>query len=228
MTRILIIEDETALQRALADNFRFESYEVLMASDGETGYHMAKEQNPDVILLDLMLPRMSGYDVSRKLRAEGFHTPILMLTARGEEEDRIAGLDIGGDDYVTKPFSVRELSARVRALLRRSKPLHGMLKELRFDDVRVDFRSFKAHKQNHSVDLTRKEFHLLQLLASRVGEAITRDELLDQIWGEDTHVTTRTIDTHVATLRAKLERDPRQPRHLITVHGIGYRWDTET
>jgi DNA-binding response OmpR family regulator len=228
MSRILIIEDEYALQRALADSFRFESYEVLTASDGETGYRMAKEKSPDVILLDLMLPRMSGYDVSRKLRAEGFHTPILMLTARGEEEDRIAGLDMGADDYVSKPFSVRELSARVRALLRRTVPLRSMLGELLFDDVKIDFRSFEARKRNQSVDLTRKEFHLLRLLASRAGEAVTRDELLDQIWGEDTNVTTRTVDTHVANLRAKLERDPRQPKHLITVHGIGYRWDAET
>jgi DNA-binding response OmpR family regulator len=228
MSRILIIEDEYALQRALADSFRFESYEVLTSSDGETGYRMAKEKSPDVILLDLMLPRMSGYDVSRKLRAEGFHTPILMLTARGEEEDRIAGLDMGADDYVSKPFSVRELSARVRALLRRTVPLRSMLGELLFDDVKIDFRSFEARKRNQSVDLTRKEFHLLRLLASRAGEAVTRDELLDQIWGEDTNVTTRTVDTHVANLRAKLERDPRQPKHLITVHGIGYRWDAET
>jgi DNA-binding response OmpR family regulator len=225
MSCILIIEDESALQRALADNFRFESYEVLTASDGETGYRMAKEKSPDVILLDLMLPRMSGYDVSRKLRAEGFYTPILMLTARGEEEDRIIGLDLGADDYVTKPFSLRELSARVRALLRRAVPFRSMPEELHFDDVKIDFRSFGAHKQDRPVDLTRKEFHLLRLLSSRAGEAVTRNELLDQIWGEDTHVTTRTVDTHVANLRSKLEQDPRQPRHLITVHGIGYRWE---
>jgi DNA-binding response OmpR family regulator len=228
MNRVLIVEDELALQRVLADNFRFESYEVVTASDGETGYKLAKEEQPDIIILDLMLPRMSGYDVSRKLRHEGVQTPILMLTARGEEEDRIAGLDLGADDYMTKPFSIRELSARVRALLRRSSLLRKLSDQLRFDDIQINFRSYEAHKQGRPVDLTRKEFHLLRLLTSRAGEAITRDDLLNEVWGEDTHVTERTVDTHVANLRSKLEREPRTPRHLITVHGIGYRWDSET
>src|SRR6185503_1947094 len=140
MSRILIIEDELPLQRALADNFAFESYEVFTAADGQTGYRLAIEKNPDLVILDLMLPRMSGYDVCRKLRAEGIATPVLMLTARGEEADRIVGLDLGADDYVTKPFSVRELSARVRALLRRGKPLRAMPDTLRVDDLEVDFR----------------------------------------------------------------------------------------
>lgn len=226
MSRILIIEDELALQRVLADNFRFESYEVVTASDGETGYRLALEKQPDVILLDLMLPRMSGYDVSRKLRHEGVQTPILMLTARGGEDDRIAGLDLGADDYVTKPFSVRELSARVRALLRRSSPSRKLPDQLVFDEVRIDFRSYEARKKGKPVELTRKEFHLLRLLASRAGEAITRDDLLDEVWGEDTHVTDRTVDTHIANLRSKLEHDPRRPSRLITVHGVGYRWDS--
>ena len=226
---MLIIEDEAALQKALADNFRFESYEVLAAADGETGYKLAKEKNPDVILLDVMLPRMNGFEVSRRLRAEGIQTPILMLTARAGEDDRVAGLDFGADDYVSKPFSVRELSARVRALLRRAAPpasgMPAMPEELAFDDVRVDFRSYKAWRKQQPVELTRKEFHLLRLLASRAGEAVTRDELLDQIWGEETHVTTRTVDTHVANLRAKIERNPKEPQRLITVHGVGYRWE---
>jgi DNA-binding response OmpR family regulator len=223
----LIIEDEPALQRALADSFRFESYEVLTASDGESGLRLATERDPDIILLDLMLPRMSGYEVSRKLRAERIQTPILMLTARGEEEDRIAGLDLGADDYVTKPFSIRELSARVRAILRRAHPSHSLLDELDFDDIRIDFHSYQAYKRERPVDMTRKEFHLLRLLASRPGETMTRDKLLAEVWGEDTHVTERTVDTHVANLRAKLEQDPRRPRRLITVHGIGYRWAME-
>jgi DNA-binding response OmpR family regulator len=228
MSRILIIEDEAALQKALADNFRFESYEVLTAPDGETGYALVKEKNPDVILLDVMLPRMSGFELSRRLRAEGVQTPILMLTARAAEDDRIAGLDFGADDYVSKPFSLRELSARVRALLRRRVPPRSMPDELLFDDVRIDFRSYKAWQNKQALELTRKEFHLLRLLAARAGEAVTRDELLDEIWGEETHVTTRTVDTHIANLRAKIERNPKEPRRLITVHGIGYRWERET
>ena len=227
MTRMLIIEDEAALQKALADNFRFESYEVLTAPDGETGYTLAKEKNPDVILLDVMLPGVNGFEVSRRLRAEGVQTPILMLTARAEEDDRVAGLDFGADDYVSKPFSVRELSARVRALLRRAAPLRAMPEQLLFDDLRIDFRSYKAWRKEQTLELTRKEFHLLRLLASRAGDAVTRDELLDQIWGEETHVTTRTVDTHIANLRAKIERNPKEPQHIVTVHGVGYRWERE-
>ena len=224
MSRILIVEDEPGLLRALADNFRFESYEVLTAADGETGYRMAKEKTPDLLILDLMLPRMSGYDVCRKLRGEGINTLVLMLTARGEEADRVVGLDLGADDYVPKPFSVRELSARVRALLRRARPLRAMPDELHFDDVSIDFRSYQARKGDQALELTRKEFHLLRLLASRASEAVTREELLDEVWGLGNYPTTRTVDTHVANLRSKLEPDPRHPAHLVTVHGIGYRW----
>jgi DNA-binding response OmpR family regulator len=224
MSRILIVEDELPLQRALADNFIFESHEVLTADDGETGYRLAKEKDPDLLILDLMLPRMSGYDVCRKLRADGVMTPILMLTARGEEQDRVVGLDLGADDYVTKPFSIRELSARVRALLRRPKPLRTLPDELHVDGVDVDFRSYEASRKGRPLHLTRKEFHLLRLLVSRPGEAVSREELLKEIWGEDTFVTDRTVDTHINNLRTKIERNPPHPRHLITVHGIGYRW----
>ncbi|MEK7409248.1 MAG: response regulator transcription factor [Acidobacteriota bacterium] len=224
MNCILIIEDEPALLRALADNFVFESYEVVTAEDGETGYRLVKERRPDLLILDLMLPRMSGYDVCRKLRAEGVEIPILMLTARGEEADRVVGLDLGADDYVTKPFSVRELNARVRALLRRAKPLRSLPDELRFGEVTVDFRSYEARKGGRALDLTRKEFQLLRLLVSRAPEVVTRDELLDEVWGLENYPTTRTVDTHVANLRVKLEGDPRHPTHLVTVHGVGYRW----
>ena len=224
MSRILIIEDEPALLGALADNFRFESYEVLTAQDGETGLRLVKDKKPDLLILDLMLPRMSGYDVCRKLRAEGVEIPILMLTARGEEADRVVGLDLGADDYVTKPFSLRELGARVRALLRRAKSLRTLPDTLRFGDVTVDFRSYVAKKGERVLDLTRKEFQLLRLLVARAPEVITRDELLDEIWGLDCYPTTRTVDTHIANLRVKLEEDAHQPRHLVTVHGVGYRW----
>ncbi|MBI4909431.1 MAG: response regulator transcription factor [Acidobacteria bacterium] len=224
MSRILIIEDEPALQRALAANFTFDSHEVLTASDGRTGYQMAVDNQPDVVILDLMLPGMSGFEVCRKLRAEGVTTPVLMLTARGEEADRITGLDLGADDYVTKPFSVRELSARVRALLRRANPPHALPDRLRIDDIEIDFRSYEARKSGQPLDLTRKEFHLVQLLVARTGEAVSREEILNKVWGMEVYVTTRTVDTHVANLRSKMERDPRHPEHLITVHGIGYRW----
>ena len=224
MSRILIVEDEPALLRALADGFRFESYEVLTAADGETAYKLAHEKNPHLVILDLMLPRMSGYEVCRRLRAEKSAVLILMLTARGEEADRVVGLDLGADDYVTKPFSVSELSARVRALLRRAGSLQNIPGELRFDDVLIDFHSYEAIRGGQRLELTRKEFHLLRLLVSRAGEAVSREDLLEEVWGMESYPTNRTVDTHVFNLRAKLERDPKTPSHLVTVHGIGYRW----
>ncbi len=224
MTRILIIEDETALLRALADSFRFESYEVLTAQDGETGLRLVKEKSPDLLILDLMLPRMSGYEVCRRLRAEGVEIPIVMLTARGEEADRVVGLDLGADDYVTKPFSVLELGARVRALLRRAKRLHVLPDKLLFGDVDIDFRAYTAKKGEKILELTRKEFQLLRILVARAPDVVTRDELLDEIWGQDCYPTTRTVDTHIANLRVKLGDDAQEPRHLVTVHGVGYRW----
>lgn len=223
MSRILVVEDDLAILRGLTDNLKYESYEVLTATDGETGYRLIREKNPELIILDLMLPKLSGYELCRKLRAEGVSTPILILTARGEEPDRVMGLDLGADDYVTKPFSVRELLARIRAILRRMHPPQALPDEVRFDDVVVDFRRYEARKGEKSLEMTRKEFGLLRLLAARPGEVITRDELLNEVWGYENYPSTRTIDNHIASLRSKLEQDPSQPCHLITVHGVGYK-----
>lgn len=222
--RILLIEDDPALLRGLADNLRFESYDVLTASDGEQGLHSVRENRPDLVILDLMLPRLSGYEICRKLREEKVATPILMLTARGEEADRVLGLELGADDYVTKPFSIRELLARVRALLRRVQRPITLPEVLEFGDVRVDFRRFEASASGKPIRMTPKEFGLLRLLAGRQGEVVRRDELLDEVWGYERFPTTRTVDNHVAMLRAKLESDPANPRHLLTVHGVGYRF----
>lgn len=224
MSRILVVEDDPAILRGLADNLAFESHEVLTATDGDRACSLIREQRPDLIILDLMLPRMSGYEVCRKVRAEGVTTPIVMLTARGEEADRVLGLDLGADDYVTKPFSVLELMARVRALLRRAHPVHAAIDELRFDDVTIDFRRYEARKGGLAFDMTRKEFGVLRYLASSPGEVVTRDELLNEVWGYEATPTTRTVDNHIASLRAKLEATPAQPRHLVTVHGVGYKW----
>jgi DNA-binding response OmpR family regulator len=224
MSVILAIEDDPAILRGLADNLRFESYEVLTATDGESGYALIREKRPDLIILDLMLPKLSGYEICRKVRAEGIQTPILMLTARGEEADRVLGLDLGADDYMAKPFSIRELLARIRAILRRAQPAKALPDELRFDDVAVNFLSYEAHKAGAPLEMTRKEFSLLRLLASRAGEVVTRDELLNEVWGYENYPTTRTVDNHVAGLRAKIERDPGDPQHLRTVHGVGYKF----
>ena len=228
MITVLAIEDDPAILRGLSDNLRFEGYEVVTASDGETGYQLQRQHKPDLILLDLMLPRMSGLELCRKLRGEGIQTPILMLTARSEEPDRILGLDLGADDYVTKPFSVRELMARVRALLRRSQPGAeggpGLPDELRFGEAEIDFRSYEALFGGKRVEMTRKEFAVLRFLASRAGEVVTRDELLNEVWGYESYPSSRTVDNHVAGLRAKLERDASQPEHIKTVHGVGYKF----
>jgi DNA-binding response OmpR family regulator len=223
--RILVVEDDLAILRGLKDNLEFESYEVLTEGDGERGYAVLKGKKPDLVILDLMLPKMSGFELCRKARGEGITTPILMLTARGEEIDRVAGLDLGADDYVTKPFSVPELLARVRALIRRVE-LSGtgdLPAEVHFDDVSVDFKRFEARRAGRTIEMSRKEFGILRLLTARAGEVVRRDELLDEVWGYDHYPTTRTVDNHIALLRGKLEEDPANPRRLLTVYGVGYR-----
>ena len=223
MSLVLVVEDDTAILRGLQESLRLELHDVLSASDGETGYRLARGKKPDLVILDLTLPRMGGFEICRKLRSERFTAPILMLTARGEESDRVLGLDLGADDYVTKPFSVRELLARVRALLRRQEKTDTLPDEVRFDDVVVDFRRCEVTKQGAAVDLTRKEFGVLRLLAAKAGEVVSRDNLLNDVWGYENYPNTRTVDVHIALLRSKLEITPGSPRRLITVHGIGYK-----
>jgi DNA-binding response OmpR family regulator len=224
VTRILVVEDDPAILRGLAETLRRESYDVLTAADGETGYRLVREKHPDLLILDLMLPKLSGYEICRKMRSEGLRTPILILTARGDEGDRVLGLDLGADDYVSKPFSLRELLARVRALLRRAQAAGALLNELRVNDVLVDFRSYEARKEGVPLEMTRREFQVLRALASHPGEVISRSELLDQVWGLEVYPTTRTVDNHIASLRAKLERNAAEPVHILTVRGVGYKW----
>lgn len=224
MTKVLVIEDDPAILRGLVDNLQFEGYEVHAATDGEAGYRYQQTHKPDLIVLDLMLPRMSGLELCKKLRAEGLQTPIVMLTAKSEESDRVLGLDLGADDYVTKPFSIRELAARIRALLRRTQVSSKLPDELRFGGVQVDFRRYEAQRNGKRVEMTRKEFAILRLLAARAGEVVTRDQLLDEVWGYESYPVSRTVDNHVAGLRAKLESDPGQPVHIRTVHGVGYKF----
>jgi DNA-binding response OmpR family regulator len=224
MTRILVIEDDPAILRGLADNLGDEGYDVDAAADGETGYRLLSAHKPDLIVLDLMLPRISGFELCRKLRSEGVHAPILLLTARSEESDRVLGLDLGADDYVTKPFSVRELMARIRALLRRPPPSGAAGSELRFGDVEVDFRRYIVKRKGKTVEMTHKEFDILRFLSSRSGEVVTRDELLNEVWGYESFPVSRTVDNHIVTLRAKLETDPARPRFIKTVRGVGYRF----
>ena len=223
MSIVLVVEDDPAILRGLSESLRMERHDVLTAEDGEAGYCLAVEKKPDVMILDLMLPRLNGFEVCRKLRLEGFTAPILILTARGEESDRVLGLDLGADDYVMKPFSVRELLARVRALLRRTQAPDGLPDEIRFDDVVVDFLRYEALKGGRAVEMTRKEFGILRVLAAKLGQVVTREALLNEVWGYDSYPTTRTVDNHIALLRNKLEQNPAEPRHLLTFRGVGYK-----
>jgi DNA-binding response OmpR family regulator len=207
MNKVLLIEDDAAISRALADNLNHEGYEAITAASGEEGYVLRKTSNPDLIILDLMLPGMSGLELCRKLRNEGVQTPILMLTAKSEESDRVLGLDLG-----------------VRALLRRSQASANLPEELRFGDVEVDFRRYVAKRRGSVIEMTRKEFATLRFLAARAGEAVTRDELLNEVWGYDALPISRTVDNHIAGLRAKLEDDPARPVHILTVHRVGYKF----
>lgn len=224
MPRILVVEDEPSVARAIVATLQTHGHETLVASDGETGYRLLIEEKPDAMLLDLMLPKLSGYEVCQRARAAGSRIPILMVTARNEESDLVFGLNLGADDYITKPFSVRELVARVGAALRRGLEPPNEVEILRFDDTEVDFRTFTARRAGTPVKLTRKEFGVLRQLATRTGTVVRRDTLLHEVWGYTARTATRTVDNHVASLRRKLETNPGNPLHLVTVHGVGYKW----
>jgi len=226
MPRILIVDDEPEMVRGLEDNLRFEGYQTIAAGDGRRGLALALSEAPDLILLDVMMPGMSGWDLCRELRRRGLDTPVIMLTARGEEVDRVLGLELGADDYVTKPFSLRELMARIRAVLRRPGP-RQKFEAFAFGDVRVHLRARQAFKGGREVRLTRKEFDLLRYLVEHPGEVVTRDRLLDEVWGYEQYPTTRTVDTHIPRLRQKFEDDPERPSHILTAHGQGYRFVVE-
>jgi DNA-binding response OmpR family regulator len=223
MPTILIVDDEPEMVRGLEDNLRFEGYQTLAAHDGKRGLHLALTGAPDLILLDIMMPGMSGWDVCREVRHKGIGVPIIMLSARGEEVDRVLGLELGADDYVTKPFGLHELLARIRAVLRRPGP-RQKFEAFAFGEARVLLRGRQAFKAGREIRLTRKEFDLLRYLVEHRGEVITRDRLLDEVWGYDQFPTTRTVDTHILRLRQKFEDDPERPRFILTAHGQGYRF----
>jgi DNA-binding response OmpR family regulator len=221
--RILIVEDDPAMSVALRDGFEFEKYAVEMAADGEEGLRMANRGAHDLMILDVMLPKKSGLDVCKELRRNGSATPIIMLTARGQEIDKIVGLKLGADDYVTKPFSFMELLARVEAVLRRSsKAAAG--EEFGFGDVALDFRTYQATKGGLPLELTPREFRILRYFIDHSGEVVSREALLNHVWGYDSSAFTRTVDTHMARLRQKVESLPSEPRHLLTVHRVGYKF----
>jgi two-component system alkaline phosphatase synthesis response regulator PhoP len=224
MAKILIVEDEPAMVAGLRDNFEFEGYQVLSAPDGVAGLERALKDGPDLVILDVMMPRMSGLDVCKQLKQKRPSIPIIMLTARGQEVDKVVGLELGADDYVTKPFSIRELLARVKAVLRRAQGAPKEKERYAFGDVEVDLRKCQVSRKGKALDFSAKEFDLLKYFLSHSGEAISRDKLLEEVWGYDRFPTTRTVDAHIVRLRQKLEPKPDDPHYFLTVHGVGYKF----
>ena len=222
-TRILIVEDEPAMVAGLRDNFEYEGYDVVSAADGVDGLDRALADNPDLVVLDVMMPRMSGLDVCKQLKIKKPQLPIIMLTARGQEIDKVVGLELGADDYVTKPFSIRELMARVKAVLRRVAP-QTPEDVYHFSDVEVNVRSNEVLRNGNRVELSAKEFALLAYFVAHPAETLSRDRLLDAVWGYENYPNTRTVDTHIVHLRQKLEPNPEEPRFILTVHGTGYKF----
>ncbi|MEE4273771.1 MAG: response regulator transcription factor [Thermoanaerobaculales bacterium] len=224
--RVLIVEDDQAMAVALRDGFSYEGFDVDVAADGEEGYRLARESHPDLMILDIMLPKMTGLEICKSLRGEGSNLPIIMLTARGQEIDKVLGLKLGADDYVTKPFSFMELRARVDAVLRRSSPTgtsrNGGIHE--FGNFMVDLDHHVARKDGTEINLTPREFRLLDHFIHHIGEVVTREQLLDHVWGYDTIPFTRTVDTHIAKLRKKIEDNPSDPHLIVTVHRLGYKF----
>jgi len=221
---ILIIEDDPAMLRGLKDNFTFKGYRVKTASDGESGLNEALNSKPDLILLDIMLPKINGYEICRLIRAEGLDVPIIMLTAKGQESDIILGLNLGADDYVTKPFNIHELLARVNAFLRRRR--QEEVREFQFGDFTLNMDSRQLMRRGKEIILTPKEFGLLALFVKRTGCALTRDEILKHVWGYDILVTARSVDRCINTLRNKIERNPEAPVFIKTIRDVGYRFES--
>jgi DNA-binding response OmpR family regulator len=224
MNRILIVEDEESILMPLEDNLKLEGYEVATARDGQQGLAVARNGSFDLIVLDIMLPKLDGFEVCKRLRQDRVMTPILMLTAKSQEIDKILGLELGADDYLTKPFSPRELLARIKAILRRVQEPPPDIETCRFGDVDVDFAKYEARKNGRPVPLTALEFALLHFLVRNKGRVVHRNEVLDNVWGKDVFVDARTVDKHISLLRRKFEDDPQDPRYILGVRGAGYKF----
>jgi len=223
--KVLIIEDEPGISLSLKDEFESEGYSVFTAEDGEKGFKMVKQQKPDLVILDIMLPLLDGYEVCKKLRMEGDSTPIIMLTVKDKEIDRVLGLELGADDYVTKPFSLRELMARAKAVLRRTEERAKDLTDYKFGRIELDFKKYEARKKGKKLELTPLEFQMLKVFIQKKGQVVTRDDFLDKVWGEDNvSVSFRTIDSHVANIRKKIEDNPSRPKHILSIRGVGYKF----
>jgi two-component system alkaline phosphatase synthesis response regulator PhoP len=225
---ILIVEDDAGIRVVLQDALTSQGYHVVTAEDGRKGLELARESKAGLIILDVMLPFMDGFEICKTIRKEGITTPVMMLTVKDEELDKVLGLELGADDYVTKPFSLKEVTARIKALLRRVEDYQNELSVYHFGDVELDFHKYESRKAGQNLDLTPLEFKILKLMVSKKGKVITRDEFLDAIWGVDNlSVSHRTVDSHVAHIRRKIEENPSIPKHILSVHSIGYKFVDE-
>lgn len=224
MHNILIVEDEEKMREGLKDNLEFEGYDVSMAADGEIAWQLIQKNKYDLILLDVMLPKMSGFEICKNTRNAGISTPIIMLTAKGEEIDKVLGLELGADDYITKPFSLRELLARIKAILRRSQDNTVKSGEVTIGKLILNFSTYDAFENGEPIQMTHKEFEIVKYLWQHKNETVSRENLLSEIWEMDENITTRTVDNFILRLRQKIEFNPAHPRHILTVHGIGYKY----
>jgi DNA-binding response OmpR family regulator len=220
---IAIIDDDHGVARSVQLNLELEGFRVMIAGDGEAGIALVHAESPDVIVLDVMMPKKDGLQTCKDLRNSGISTPLILLTARCEEVDKVLGLDLGADDFLAKPFGMRELVARVKALLRRSQS-SAQVDKVNFSNVVVDFKAYKAERNEHPLELSAREYRLLRYLVAKRGSVVTRDELLDEVWGYNSYPSTRTVDNHIARLRQKIEENVEAPRHILTVHGVGYKF----
>lgn len=220
---VAVVEDEEIIRKSVTMNLELEGFEVVTAPDGEAGLQLINERKPDLIIMDVMMPRKDGLQTCRELRTAGNSTPLILLTARSSEVDKVLGLELGADDYLAKPFGMLELLARVKALLRRVQRVTSV-DEIRFSDVLVDFKAYRALKNDQPIDLSAREYRLLRYLVVKQGNVVTRDELLDEVWGYNSYPTTRTVDNHIARLRQKIEANVDEPQHILTVHGVGYKF----
>ncbi|MCX5677843.1 MAG: response regulator transcription factor [Candidatus Omnitrophica bacterium] len=223
MYKILIVEDDKNIMTGLVDNLELEGYKTIIARDGKEALRQAKEKGPDLILLDIMLPRLNGFEVCKELKLQGIRAPIIILSARAQEADKVLGLELGADDYITKPFSPRELVVRVKAVLRRMENAGKEEDVYEFDGIKIDFKKYMIYKGQEEISLTAAEHKILKLLVSNRGEPVSRHTMLAQIWTSE-EVTTRTVDTHIWSLREKIEKNPGAPEHIITVHRVGYKF----
>ena len=224
MKKILIVEDEKDMVMGLKFNLEARDYTVITAYDGEAGYQKALEEQPDLVILDIMLPKLNGYEVCKSLKQEMPDLPIIMLTAKSQEDEIVTGLELGADDYITKPFSVLELLARIKSVLRRTKSTMPIPEVFRFGNLEIDFRKYCTRKEGKSLKLSPREYEILKCFIERTGEIVSREDLLNRVWGYDSYPNTRTVDAHIAKLRRKIEDKPEEPKHIITIHGLGYKF----